>query len=210
MKKKLLLLGGGGHFHSVLDSIIRLNRYEEIGVVDHHFSTYMGISAVGTDEDLPQLINAGWNEAFISVGSIGDTTVRRNLYSYVKKIGYNIPSIVDPSAILGKGVQISEGAFVGKNAIVNIGSGIGVCSIINTGAILDHDCNIGDFSHISPGVTLCGQVVIGDDSHIGAGSVVRQSITIGSNTLIGVGSVVVGDIPNDVKAFGNPCRVVNK
>ena len=43
---------------------------------------------------------------------------------------------------------------------------------------------------------------------MGAGSVVRQGISIGQTSLIGVGSVVVKDVPDGVKAFGNPCRVV--
>ena len=49
---------------------------------------------------------------------------------------------------------------------------------------------------------------VGNDSHVGAGSVVRQQINIGNDVLIGAGSVVVKDIPDNVKAFGNPCKVV--
>ena len=73
--------------------------------------------------------------------------------------------------------------------------------------MIEHDCEIGEFAHISPGTVICGQVHIGMDSHIGAGSVVRQQIRIGSDVLIGAGSVVVKDMPNHVKAYGNPCRV---
>ena len=63
-------------------------------------------------------------------------------------------------------------------------------------------------SRISPRATLCGQVNVGDDTHVVAGSVVRQGIKIGACSLLGVGSVVVKDIPDSVKAYGNPCRVV--
>ena len=74
--------------------------------------------------------------------------------------------------------------------------------------IVEHNCCVGNFSHISPGATICGHVLIGNDTHIGAGTVVRQEIIIGSNTLIGIGSVVIKDIPGYVKAYGNPCKVV--
>ena len=208
MGNKLLLIGGGGHCRSVLDSVLSLGLYDEIGVVDSIKNLNLGIPVVGNDDDIPALVQAGWTDAFITVGSIGDTVTRRRLYELVKQNRLNIPTIIDPSAVVGKEVEFKEGVFVGKQAVVNIGSSVGVCVIINTGAIVEHDCIIGDFSHISSGSTLCGQARVGYDSHIGAGSVVRQSIKVGNRSLIGIGSVVVKDIPDNVKAYGNPCKVV--
>ncbi len=208
MKKKLLLVGGGGHCHSVLDSIIALNEYNDIGIVDSAAGPYLGIPVIGTDEDIPKLIAAGWTDAFITVGSIGDTKTRRRLYNMIKGTKLSIPTIIDPTAIVGKGVNIREGAYVGKRAVINVGTIIGECAIINTGVIIEHDCVIGAFSHISPGSVLCGQVFVGDDSHVGAGSNLKQLIKIGDHSLIGMGSVVIKDIPANVKAYGNPCRVV--
>ena len=43
---------------------------------------------------------------------------------------------------------------------------------------------------------------------MGAGSSVIQQVKIGESSIIGAGSVVVKDIPSMVKAYGNPCRVV--
>ena len=208
MGRRLLLIGGGGHCHSVIDSVISLNTFEEIGIIDNMSTPCLEINVVGTDGDLPRLIFEGWLEAFITVGSVGNTMARRRLYEMVKGLGFVIPTIIDPSVIIAKGCEISEGTFIGKRAVVNSGSSLGICTIINTGAIVEHDCSIGDFSHISPGAVLCGQVKVGSDSHIGAGSVVRQHIVIGNHALIGLGSVVIKDLPDDVKAYGNPCKVV--
>ena len=208
MRKKLLLIGGGGHCHSVLDSVLLLNEYDEIGIIDSIDSSYLNIPVMGVDEDIPRLFNEGWTEAFITVGSVGNTSIRRRLYKMVKEIGLTVPSIVDPTSIIGNGVTISEGSFIGKRVVVNAGSSVGICAIINTGVILEHDCNIGAFSHISPGAVLCGQVVVGNDSHVGAGSTVRQLIKIEEGSFIGAGSVVVKDVPCSVKAYGNPCKVV--
>lgn len=52
------------------------------------------------------------------------------------------------------------------------------------------------------------RVVIEDDVFIGARSVVLKGITIGTGSVIGAGSIVVSDIPPNVVACGNPCRVV--
>ncbi len=208
--KKLLLVGGGGHCHSIIDSLLLLKAYDEIGIIDSTEEEYLGISFLGTDDDIPRLKREGWNEAFISVGSIGNTATRRRLYEMIIEFGLAIPTIIDPTSTIAKGSNIAKGTFIGKNVVVNSGTRIGEGCIINTGAIIEHDCMINDFSHISPGVVLCGQVMIGKDSHIGAGTVVRQQITVGDNVLIGAGSVVVKNIKDNVKAFGNPCRVRRK
>ena len=51
-------------------------------------------------------------------------------------------------------------------------------------------------------------VNIGDNVWIGANSVILPGITIGTNTVIGAGSIVTKDVPDNVVAVGNPCRVL--
>lgn len=216
MDKKLLLIGGGGHCHSVLDSVLSSGLYTEIGVVAKDQGNFDELNddrlvadyLIGIDENLPRLYEEGWRYAFITLGSVGNTKGRRALYSVISRIGFELPTIIDVSAVVSNTAEVAPGVFIGKRAVINAGCKIRTCGIINTGSIIEHDCDIGTFAHISPGTTLCGQVTVGEDSHIGAGSVVRQGIRIGRRTLIGAGSVVVKDISDNVKAYGNPCRVV--
>ncbi len=53
-------------------------------------------------------------------------------------------------------------------------------------------------------------ISIGKNCWIGASSVVLPGVTIGDNTVIGAGSVVTKDIPSNVVAVGNPCRVMRE
>lgn len=53
-------------------------------------------------------------------------------------------------------------------------------------------------------------VRIGNNCWLGAGVIVLPGITIGDNVVIGAGSVVTKDLPSDVVAVGNPCRVLRK
>ena len=53
-------------------------------------------------------------------------------------------------------------------------------------------------------------VHIGKNCWIGAGALILPGITIGDNTVIGAGSVVTKDIPANVVAVGNPCRVMRE
>ena len=58
------------------------------------------------------------------------------------------------------------------------------------------------------GKELAAPVVIGDNVWLGGGVIVCPGVSIGSNVTIGAGSVVVNDIPSNVVAAGNPCRVI--
>ena len=58
--------------------------------------------------------------------------------------------------------------------------------------------------------TQTAPVTIGDDVWIGGGVIIMPGVTIGNNVVIGAGSVVTKDIPDNVIAFGNPCRVMRE
>lgn len=53
-------------------------------------------------------------------------------------------------------------------------------------------------------------VRIGKNCWLGAGVIVVPGITIGDNVVIGAGSIVTKDIPSNVVAVGNPCRILRK
>ena len=60
----------------------------------------------------------------------------------------------------------------------------------------------------SQGLQYNMPVHIGKNCWLGAGVIVMPGVTIGENTVIGAGSVVTKDIPANVVAVGNPCRVL--
>lgn len=53
-------------------------------------------------------------------------------------------------------------------------------------------------------------IKVGNNVWFGANVCVLTGVTIGDNTIIGAGSIVNKDIPSDVIAVGNPCRVIRK
>ena len=60
------------------------------------------------------------------------------------------------------------------------------------------------------GLQFNKDVHIGSNVWVGAGAVILPGVTIGENTVIGAGSVVTKDIPPNVVAAGNPCRVLRE
>ena len=53
-------------------------------------------------------------------------------------------------------------------------------------------------------------ISIGDNCWIGGSVTIVGGVKIGNNVVIGAGSVVIRDIPDNVVAAGNPCRVIRK
>ncbi len=60
------------------------------------------------------------------------------------------------------------------------------------------------------GAEMAASVTVGDDVWLGGGAIICPGVTIGNNTTIGAGSVVTKDIPANVIAAGNPCRVIRE
>lgn len=107
---------------------------------------------------------------------------------------------------------------------VHFGSGIYANS--NLTLVDDGHIYIGDKAMFGPNVTIATashpinpelrdrglqfnkDVYVGENTWIGAGVIIVPGVRIGSNTVIGAGSIVTKDIPDNVIAVGNPCRVL--
>ena len=189
--EQILILGNGGHAASLADTIERAYEYRIAGyIVNSGGSHRADYPIIGTDEDLEYLFRQGIHNAAIGVGYLGQSDVRARLYEKLKRAGFCLPVICDPSAVISRHVAIKEGTFIGKGAIVNTESTIGKMCIINSGAIIEHNCRIGDYSHISVGSVLCGGVGIGEAVFVGANATVIQEKVIGKNCIIGAGTTI--------------------
>lgn len=129
--------------------------------------------------------------------------------------------------------ELGEGCFIEPPLYANWGGHhvhFGKNVYANFGLTLVDDTHIyvGDYTMFGPNVVIASAghpllpelreqgyqynapVHIGKNCWLGAGVIVVPGITIGDNTVIGAGSVVTKDIPQNVVAVGNPCRVLRK
>lgn len=187
--EKIILIGFGGHAKSVADTIERQNFYEIIGYTELS-SVKSKYTYLGTDDVLVEYFNKGVKNVFICQGYLGKGILREKLYSMVKKIGFNLPVIIDPSSIIAKSCKIGEGTFVGKGVIINSEAIIDKMCIINTKAVIEHECIVREFSHIAVGATLCGQVHIGKSVFVGANATIIQTRSVNDYTIVPAGSTV--------------------
>ncbi|MFW6323882.1 MAG: DapH/DapD/GlmU-related protein, partial [Desulfovibrionales bacterium] len=86
---------------------------------------------------------------------------------------------------------------------------------IGSGVMLGPNCALYSYNHgIEPGecirnqpLTSKGGIEIGDEAWLGVGVTVLSGVRIGNGAVIGAGSVVMGNIPDNAVAVGNPAKV---
>lgn len=199
--KKMVIIGGGGHAESVIDSIRQREEYEIVGYTDRS-KMKMESPYLGTDDVLQEIFEKGVHYAAICVGYLGKSNIRDKLYRTAKNIGFQLPVIIDKTAILAEETLIGEGTYVGKGVIINAGSTIGRMCIVNSGAVIEHGNEIGDFTHVSVNAVLCGNVLVEDHVFVGANATVIQELSIHAHSTIGAGAVVLKDISEKMNIYG--------
>lgn len=66
-----------------------------------------------------------------------------------------------------------------------------------------------DHKQRASGLEYAKSITIGEDVWVGGSAIICPGVTIGDRAVIGAGSVVTRDVPADVFAAGNPCRVIS-
>ena len=116
--------------------------------------------------------------------------------------------------VIHKGLDMSYTSKLGDGILINskvsiaAHTTIGDFVSINRHVSIGHHTTIGDYCSINPGTNIAGNVTIGEGTTIGMGTNILHQVKIGKNTIIGAGSVVTKDIPDNVVAYGSPCKVI--
>jgi sugar O-acyltransferase (sialic acid O-acetyltransferase NeuD family) len=209
MKDAIIVVGGGEHATVIIDVLRCASAYDIVAVIDPKLTKnglFLGIPVAGDDSELSRFYAEGIRNVCVGVGRIGRSNSRKTKFEMVKELGFNVPFLAHPSAIIARDVVLKEGCQVMAGAIIQPGSSIAENAIVNTGAVLDHDCAVGPHAHVCPGVTVSGGCFIGENSFIGAGAVIIHGITIGRDVVVGAGAVVIADVADGATVKGVPAR----
>ncbi|MBB3834814.1 UDP-perosamine 4-acetyltransferase [Xanthomonas arboricola] len=206
---RVAVVGGGGHAKVVID-LLRAGGHEVVACLDAAL-TGQQVSGVpvlgGEDEYLPRLQADGINDVFVA---LGENRLRRKVVARIQHLGMRFVSAIGGSAVLSPSAKIGAGCAIMEGAIVNADAVIGDFAIINTNASVDHDCVVGSFCHIAPGSVLAGCVRLGEGVFLGAGARVIPGIGIASDVIVGAGAAVVRDIDEAGVWVGVPVRQIIK
>lgn len=205
---QIILIGAGGHAHSLLQMQPR-----EIvhfwGYVAPERANDLPLEYFGDDDEFSETEFPDWDFPKIHfamiAGKSGDMSRRRHLIEQYMES--KAATLISQSAIVTANSHIGDGCAIMQRAIIN-GANIGDYSVVNTGAIIEHQCLIGFNTFIGPGAVLCGEVQVGDDCYIGAGVNIAPGVHIVSGTIIGIGSTVLHDITEPGTYVGSPVHRV--
>lgn len=201
-QRPLVLLGSGGHAKVAMSLAIANGRtVSGMCTLDPAAGAiWRGIPVLGGDEMLDGL-DTSRCLLLNGVGMLPAQSQRRQLFERLARNGFVFATLyhpsawVDPTAILGQGVQVMAGCIIQADA------SIGENTLINTGSLVDHDCVIGAHVHIAPGATLCGNVRIGDGAFVGSGATIIHGISVGTGAIVGAGVTVTRDLPKGAVAI---------
>lgn len=110
----------------------------------------------------------------------------------------------------GTNITLGDGVFFNFNCVVldvtpvEIGSNV----LFGPSVQIYTATHPVDYRERQTGLEFGKPIHIGSDVWVGGGAIIGPNVTIGDRAVIGAGSVVVKDIPPDVFAAGNPCRVI--
>lgn len=204
----LLIIGAGGHGKVVADAALDTGRWDEIVFLDDAWPDKQVNGRWAVQGKVEQMLE--WKSRCVqAVVALGNNQLRMQLQSRLILAGFEMATVVHPSASISRYARLGVGCVVFANAVVNVDAEVGDAAIINTAATVDHDCHLGNGVHIAPGANLGGGVTVGDYSWIGIGAAVRHYQSIGAGVTVGAGAVVVNNIEDGVTAIGSPARPIN-
>ena len=110
----------------------------------------------------------------------------------------------------GVNIDLGDDVYINVNCVVLDCARVrvGARSLVGSGVQLITAAHPIDATERRTGLEFAMPVTLGEDVWIGAGAIVCPGVSIGARSVIGAGSVVVRDLPADVVAAGNPCRVL--
>jgi sugar O-acyltransferase (sialic acid O-acetyltransferase NeuD family) len=194
MKRKLILLGGGGHCKSCIDVIEQSKQFQIVGVLDSLENvghTILAYDIIGTDEQIDELV-AEECEFLVTVGQIRSPKVREKLFAKLQAGNAKIATVISPRAYVSPYATVGVGTIVMHDVLINADVQIGQNCIINSKALIEHDVLIEDHCHISTSTVLNGGVTVKEGSFFGSHAVSKELVSTSKEAFIKAGSLFLG------------------
>jgi sugar O-acyltransferase (sialic acid O-acetyltransferase NeuD family) len=207
--KPLVIIGSGGYAQEVLWVVDDINNITPTW-------DFLGFVDPGSPEKKGQLlydrpILGGWDDAAARLPEgvsfacgIGSPAIRRKECTVAEQQGWQPVTLVHPSVILARHVEIGPGTVVGAGSIIAPYAKVGHHCAINLHVTVGHDSTLGDFCVISPGARISGHAVLGEGVFIGTNATVYINRHMGDGASLGANSFLVTNLGAGLSAIGLP------
>ena len=206
--KSLVIIGAGGYAQEVLWIVDDLNSlapaWDFVGFVDPLRPQIRGKQLydrpiLGGYDDVPPA--AG--QVYFSCG-IGHPDSRRKECLDAERRGWIPATLVHPSVICARHVEIGPGTVVGAGSILAPYARVGRHCAINLHVTVGHDSVLGDYSVLSPGVRISGGAILEERVFVGTNATVYLKRRVGAGASLGANSFLVTNLAPGQSALGIP------
>ena len=209
--KPIVIIGAGGYAQEVLWVL------DDINAITPTWD-FLGFVDPGAPEKKGQLfydrpILGGFDDAVDLPGDvcfacgIGTPTVRAKECAEAEKRGWQPVSLLHPSVIAARHVEVGPGTVVGAGSILAPYARIGRHCAINLHVTVGHDSVLGDHCVLSPGARISGDVVLEDGVFVGTNATVYLGRRVGAGASLGANSFLVTNLAAGQSAIGIPASV---
>jgi sugar O-acyltransferase (sialic acid O-acetyltransferase NeuD family) len=210
--REIVIIGASGFGKEVAFLIEDINKasatWRIVGFLDDN-PAKLGSLCVG----YPVLGGTDWlrDRAGIACAvGVGDPRVRRRIVRRIEPMGVVFPSLVHPSVIRHRSVELQDGVIVCAGNILTVEIRLGRHVHLNLMNTVGHGAVLGDFCTVYPGVNLSGEVRLKEGVSMGTGGEIIQGLHVGAGTVVGAGATVVRDLPANVVVVGSPAKPIRE
>jgi len=207
---KNVLVYGAGEFGSLISNII--SYHSDLNIIAYgddntnKIGQFIDKIPIFGDEELLKF--AQENEVKYAISSIGNNKIRSEKYSFLKKKGFQMLSLVHPQALIDTKVSYGDNVIIEMGTAIHTNSSIGNDVFLGGDALIGHHNKIGNHVLVGGNVSFGGAVIVEDYVSIGVGASIKPGVRLGEGSVVGVGAAVVKDVnPGDV-VVGVPAKPI--
>ena len=165
MEKNLIILGAGGHGRVVKEVAEAMNVFNKIDFLDDNSEM-----AIGKLNDILEL-SKEYRYTFVAIGS---NELRMDWIKRAEELGYILPVLIHPKAIISPSASVYPGTIVNMAAIIQANVVIEKGCIISSGSIIDHDSCIGYGTHVDCGAIVKSHCVVMSNKKVESGMIITR------------------------------------
>jgi sugar O-acyltransferase (sialic acid O-acetyltransferase NeuD family) len=192
-KKRLLIVGAGGHGRSVAEAVLANGNFMLSGFADDAAPTLKEVWEVPVLGPIDHLADYR-RHADAAIVAIGNNRLREELQGRLAAAGFDLAVVIHPRAIVSSTALIAAGSAVMAGAIVGTEAQLGEGVIVNCGAVVDHHCRVDSYGHLGINACMAGGSFLGRRAWMQAGSALGYRVRIEADMVLSPGEARRDDI----------------
>ena len=109
-----------------------------------------------------------------AIVAIGNPQLRLQLIEKLQTVGFDVPVLVHPRAVVMPTAVVGGGSVVEPMAVVNSNSEVGIGCIISAGAVVNHNSVLGDGCHVDCNATVPARSILSPQTKVFCGTVYEE------------------------------------